>query len=144
MKKKFRVTFNNEPTGSEHKVIDISAENIDEAFHLAYQNLTATERRFYTNAMTEEIPEGPTTIGVKFEYYDTAIKRSFTGYIMIRANSEQEAVKYYNENFLGGRFWFKAAKTEPDGKCIRGKVLETYFAGTPGYDADATAERYFR
>ena len=137
-KRNYRVSFHDGPTGHKHKNVDVLAENSDEAFHLAYKSLTASEKDLYTDATINVIPEGPSVIGLKIEYYDIAIGRHFSDYILIRAYSESEAIAYYNEHFLGGRFWFDVSETEPDGKCVRGRVLETYYAGGLGYAADAT------
>ena len=133
--KEFRITFSG---NNKCKSVDIKASCSDDAFVKAYEMPEATSR-IYTEISIEEVPEGPKVIGIEFEYEDTAFKKTFTDYIFIRANDEAQAVDYYNRHYKGGRFWFHAGKTEDDGKCIRGKVLETYYAAVPGYDADATA-----
>lgn len=134
---KFRVTFSDGPLGNWSKSIDICAVSSEHAFEQAYR-MPEAKSEVYTDIDVQEITEGPKVIGVKFEYVDTAMKRSFSDYIFIRANSEEEAVEFYNKNYKGGRFWFKASETAPDGKCIRGDVIATYYAACPGYDADAT------
>lgn len=136
--KNYRITFSDGPMGNRRKHVDIEANSIDEAFSKAYR-MPEAQSRIYTDVDIDEIEDGPKVIGIKFEYEDTAFKKRFSDYILIRANSEEEAVEYYNKHYKGGRFWFNAAEDAPDGKCIRGKVLETYFAACPGYHADATA-----
>lgn len=133
--KVFRITF----TGNgKSKSVDVQAACSDDAFDMAYKMSEATSRA-YTDISVEEVPDGPKVIGIEFEYEDTAFKKTFPGYIFIRAYNEAQAVDYYNRHYKGGRFWFHAGKTEENGKCVRGKVLETYYAACPGYDADATA-----
>lgn len=118
---------------------DVYAGSEDEAFSLAYQTFEA--RNFpITDISVQEIPEGPANIGLKIEYEDTSIKRRFADYIIIRADSEEQAAVYYNQNLKGGRFWFHANKTDDAGKCVRGNILETYFASCPGYDFSAIKE----
>lgn len=134
--KKYRIYLKNERT---KKKMDVLAESSEAAFQIAYQ---MPDIRKYREVTVEEIPVGPTVIGIKFRYLDTVFKKEFCGYLFIRANNEEDAVKYYNKHFLGKRFWFDAGKTEDDGKCIRKEVLETYFARCPGYDADATKKEY--
>ena len=133
--KEFRITF----TGNgKSKAVDVHASCTDDAFAMAYKMSEATNRA-YTEVSIEEVPEGPKVIGIKFEYEDTACKKTFTDYLFIRAYNEAQAVDYYDRHYKGGRFWFNAGKTEDDGKCIRGKVIETYYAAVLGYNADATA-----
>lgn len=136
MKNNYRIIFYHNRT-EKRKVVDISVKNSSEAFALACK-MPEAKNREYTDVFVEEIPDYPTTIGVRFEYYDTYIKRFFSDVVMIKAENEKQAVEYYEKNLRGKRFWFNAGETKEDGKCIRGKVLETYFASCPGYDADAT------
>lgn len=132
----YRITFSNRNAGISRKK-DIHAENSDDAFAKAFK-MPDAKSGLFTDVQVEEIPEGPVVVGIKFYYYDTVLKVNFTDYLTIKANSEADAVSYYNEHFKGKRFWFNAGKTEEEGKCIRGDVAETYFAACPGYDADAT------
>lgn len=130
--KKYRITLSK---NSHHKEYDIVADDTDDAFHKAYK-LVGNDR--YSSISVMEIPKGPSPIGLEIEYEDKIFRKFFTGYIIIRANSEQEAVDYYNKHLKGGRFWFHPGKTEADGKCVRGRVKSTYYAACRGYDADAT------
>lgn len=134
MKENYRATFCG---NDKSKQIDLYAVNFDDAFEKAYQQPEA-RNRIYTDVIIEKIPTEPGVIGIEFEYTDIFIKKNYRGYLFIKAKNEAEAVQYYNVNFKGKRFWFDAGKTEEDGKCIRGKVIQTYFAPGPGYHADAT------
>lgn len=136
MENNYRITFYNNET-EEHTSYDVYAENSDEAFKQAFK-MPEAKSSHYTDVSVEEIPKGPSVIAIKFEAFDTVIKKIFANYIFIKANNEKDAVKYYNENFKNKRFWFDAGKTEDDGKHIRGNIIETYFASVPGYHADAT------
>lgn len=137
MEANYRITFNDGPLGNKRKHFDVSAKSSDEAFQLAFM-MPEAKSGIYTDVSVEEIPREPSVIGIEFQYYDTYFKQNFTDYIFIKANNETEAVDYYNKHFKDGRFQFKASKTDENGKCIRGKILNTYFAACPGYDADAT------
>ena len=132
MKPNFRITFSGKDRSEN---IDVFAENREDALEMA---LCMPEVEHYRDVTIEEFPEFPCVIGIKFQYRDTCRKKDFRGYVFIKANSEKEAVDYYNEHLKGKRFCFDSGKTETNGKCIRGKVLETYFAGCPGFDVDAT------
>lgn len=134
MKKVYRITFSG---NGKSKHIDVCAESCDDAFSRAYRMPEASSRT-YKEVTVEEIPSGLSVIGIEFEYTDTFIKRNFHDCLFIKANNEDEAIQYYNDHYKGKRFWFNAGKTEEDGKCIRGKVIDTYFAAGPRYDADAT------
>lgn len=133
----FRATFHDGPMGNVSKAVDFKAEDMDQAFSAALKMPEAADRRF-TEVAVEEVAEGEKNIGLEIVYYDTAIRRQFRDYLVIRAINESEAVRYYNKYLKGGRFWFHANKTEPDGKCQRGSVVRTYYAAVPGYDFDAT------
>lgn len=137
MEKKYRITFHDGPTGNRRKDVDVIARGTDDAFRQAFQ-MPEAKNRLYSEVIVAEIPKEPSVIGVEFAYRDTALKRDFVDYMFIKARDEAEAVRCYNEHFLGSRFWFRAGKTEEDGKCVRGKVLQTYFAVGARYDADAT------
>lgn len=134
---KFRINFY-DPHSDTSVHYDVDAENEDEAFSIAYR-MPEAKNRIYTDVCVEEIKDGPKVIGIHFQYRDTYFKRDFSGYLFIRAMDEDQAKEYYREHFQEKRFWFNAGKTEPDGKCVRGKILDTYFAACAGYDADATA-----
>lgn len=137
--KKFRATFFDGPTGNLSKKVDLLAEDTDHALKQALKMREASDRRF-TDVSVEEVKDGPKNIGLVISYYDTVIRRNFRGYVFIRANSEKEAVAYYNSHLRGGRFWFHAGETEADGKCVRREVVDTYYAAGPGYDFDACAD----
>lgn len=139
MKKNYRITFYDGPMGNLSKDVDVYAENSDEALHMAYRMPEAKDRRF-TDVMVGKIPEGPSIIGIEFEYTDTYFNDKFKEYMFIKANNEAEAVEYYNNHFKDKHFWFNAGKTETDGKNVRGRVVKTYFACVERYDADATLE----
>ena len=132
--KKYRITF----CGKHSKHYDVDASNSDEAFKIAYSMPEASKHHIYTDVSVEEVPNGPSVIGIEFKYTDTVLKKDFTNYIHIKAKDEADAVRYYNEHFRGKRFWFNPSKTEEDGKCVRGEVIDTFFSACPGFDADAT------
>lgn len=133
----FRATFHDGPMGNISKAVDFKAEDMDQAFGLALKMPEASDRRF-SEVSVEEIAEGLKNIGLEINYFDTAIRRQFRDCLIIRAYDEDEAVRYYNKFLRGGRFWFYANKTEPDGKCQRGDVIRAYYAACPGYHFDAT------
>lgn len=133
MENNYRITFINY-NSDKHFSKDVCVRDSDEAFRIAYEMPQAHE---YDEVSVEKIPNEPCMIGICFEYEDTYVKRFFRNYIVIRANNEQEAINYYNKNIKGKRFWFNPGKLEENGKCIMGKVIETYFAACPGCDFDA-------
>ena len=139
MGNKYRITFSDGPSGNYHKTIDVSAKDSDEAFGIAYKMPEAKDRR-YTDISVQEIKTGPKIIGLEISYYDTALKQTSVGYMFIKAENEDQAVEYYNKHLKGGRFWFNAGKTDPTGKCVRGDILDMYFAISPSYNFDATKE----
>ena len=99
--KKFRTTFIlNNGKGDDSVKIDVQAQSSDEAFHKAYkilkQRIGGGPEYLYSDAYTEEIPEGASNIGIKFKYYDGMLKKTFSNYIIIRAESEKKAVEFYN------------------------------------------------
>lgn len=136
-KNNYRITFHDGPLSDRSKSVDVVAKDPDEAFEIAY-SMPEARRRLYDNILIEKIPIGPSVIGVKFEYYDTAFEKNFTDQVFIKAENEQQAINYYNKYYKGGRFNVYGNKTVKDGRCIRGRVLKTYFTGLPGFDADAT------
>lgn len=137
--KKYRITFTPRYSDVKPYKIDVAAENSDEAFHIAYQTPEA-KSRMYSELTCEEWPEGISNIGIRFRYTDTVFRKEFEGYLVIRAASEKDAVAYYNRHYKGNRFWFHCGEICEDGKCVYGKVVETYFAACSGFDADATKE----
>lgn len=134
---RYRITFSGK---SSSKSFDITADSVEQAFSFAYQLPEAKMQWYFTDVSVQEIPAGPSVIGIKFQYTDTYAKQEFIEYLMILADSESQAVKYYNKHYKGGRFWFNASENDPTGKNIRGQVLETYYSSACGYDADATKE----
>lgn len=87
----------------------------------------------------EEVPDGPKNIGLSFRYRDTVFKQDFTDYMIIRAETEKQAMDYYRTHYEGKHFSFSPGKIEPDGKCVYGAIRDTYYAACPGFHADATA-----
>ncbi len=139
---KYRVTFHDGPTGNRSKKFDIEAGDMDEAFRIAYQRFPNAREMGFTDATTEEIPTEPSAIGIRFKYSDIRAEKSYSQYLVVKANDEAHAVEFYNRN-LKGRSFFQPWPSKPDekGNCIYGEVAETYFAACPGYDFDATNER---
>lgn len=136
-KANYRITFHDGLMSDRSKSVDVVAKDFDEAFDLAYK-MPEARRRLYDNIIIEEIPKEPSVIGVKYEYYDTAFGKNFTDQVFIKAENEQQAIDYYNKHYKNGRFNLYGNKTVKDGKCIRGRILKTYFTSIPGFDADAT------
>lgn len=61
--------------------------------------------------------------------------------MFIKANDEAEAIRYYNNHFKNTHFDFpNYRKINENGRCTRGKIVETYFATGIVFDADATIE----
>lgn len=138
-KKKFRISFlANCGMHVVHK--DVAAQDSDEAFSIAYK-MPEVRSGMYDEISLMEIPQGPTVIGVKFQYYDSVFKEHFHDRIFILANNEEEAIEYYNKHYKGKRFIHEPACTVEDGKCVRGDVVETYFAAGGMYHADATKSK---
>lgn len=134
--KLYRLVFG-EPNGNTFANVDVSAESVDEAFAMAYK---MPESRKYSQVSCMEVPDGPTNIGLEVLYTDTYLKKDFHGFIIIHTESEEDARAYYDTHLKGGRFWHNIGETADDGKCVRGKILSTYYATCPGYDFDATTE----
>ena len=122
MKKNYRITFYDGPEGNRSKNVDVYAESFDDARRQAWQ-MDEAKYRMYSDIMIEEIPNGPSVIGVEYEYTHPYLKQKFTERVFIKANSEAQALKYFNEHFKE-----------------RGRATKTYFACCTGYDADATIE----
>ena len=137
-KRKYRITFHG-PGGEPSESVDVNASSDDEAFSIAYGMPQAKDRR-YTDVSVVEFPDGISNIGIHFEYYDSALRQTFSDCLIIRAGSEKDAVNYYNSHFYGKHFWFNAGKIENDGKCTYGRIKNTYFAACPGWNADATKD----
>lgn len=137
MKPNYRITFGDGPAGNRTKSYDVHATDSDDAFKKAYKMPESKMRGIYSEVSVEKIPDGASNIGIKFSYYDSVIQKNYKDYLIIRAMNEAQAVEYYNRNYKGKHFWFQAGKIEPDGKCVYGNVIETYFAAVPGYNASA-------
>ena len=135
--KKYRIIFSDGPMGNKSVHRDVATKDSDDAFRIAFRLPEAEQFRGH-DVMVEEIVEGPQNIGVLFEYEDTVFKRTFKDNVIIRAESEKQAVSWYNQNLKGKRFWFTAGEVKEDGKCVYGRAVDTYFAACPGYHADAT------
>ena len=130
----YRVTFHNGPNGNLYKNVDLIASSYEEAEALAYQKnggVHALRMHGFTGCTIMEINEGPKVIGIEIECTDTCLKRNFRDYMFIKANTERQAVEYYNRNLIGKHFWFNANKEDASGKCVRGRVMSTYFAAGP-------------
>lgn len=140
MENNFRITFSDGSMGNKSKHVDVYAQNSDDAFSQAYK-MPETEYGIYTDVSVEEIPTEPTVIGIQFRYTDTYMKKDFTGYVIIRAKDEAHAKEYYNEQLKGKHFMHYPSKLEESGKCVIGKIVETYFAACPGFDYDAMEEK---
>ena len=100
----YRVTFSGPNDSYVH--YDVEAKDSDKAFQFAYAKLQAKDR--YTDAIVEEITKGPKPIGIKFESYDHYAKKSYTDYMIILAEDEKQAIDYYNRNYRGKRYCWKA------------------------------------
>ena len=144
MKNNYRITFYDGPEGNRSKKVDVSAESFDEARRLAWQMPEAKDKQF-TDMMIEEIPKGPYVIGIQYEYIDPCLSGRSTQCMFIKANDEAEAIRYYNNHYKNTRFDFPDyRKNNENGRCTRGRIVDSYFAGTvkgmPNFDADATLE----
>lgn len=136
-KEKYRIIFSDGPFGNRHKHMDIFATNSDEAFSRAYQMPEASSG-LYSDITVHKVPAGASVIGLEIEYEDTCLGKTYHGYMFIKAVSEQQAIDYYNRHLKGGRFWFYVEKTDDTGKCVRGRVVDSYYAAVEGYQVDAT------
>ena len=136
---KYRVTFFKK-NASHHTHFDVEAASMREASNMMMNAKGRWARENgYTDVSVEEIPVGTSIIGIHFSYEDSVLKKKFEDYLFIKADSEKQARDYYNTNFKGKRFWFKAGVIDDTGKNIYGAIKETYFAGGSGFCADATA-----
>lgn len=136
MKANYRITFTNGPTGNRSVHRDVYAVDSDNALTQAYKMPEARSRQ-YSNVWVEEIPDGPSTIGIEFETYDKVIKRTFTNRVFVIAKDEAEAKDWYKRNLMGRKtFCHYPDEPEPDSKCSYGRIRRTYFAaGVGGFDA---------
>ncbi len=136
----FRITFSpkaNAGSRAREKHYDVTAKNSDEAFQIAYQK-PETDSPYYQSIGVQEIPKQASPIGIHFKYLDTFANKTYSDYLIIKADSEEQAKDYYNQHLKGKRFWFDAGKPEPDGKHEYQQILDTYFATCPGFHFDAT------
>lgn len=142
MKKKFRITFYDGPEGNKSKNVDIFAESFNDARRQAWQ-MDEAKSREYSDMIIEKIPEGPSVIGVQYEYVDPYLSGKSTQCLFIKANDEAEAIRYYNEHYRNTRFDFpNHRKNDEYGRCTRGRIVETYYAtGAIRFDADATLDK---
>ena len=137
--RKYRITFHDGPEGHRSKNVDVLADSFDDARRQARQ-MPEARNRLYSDMIIGQIPEGPSVIGIEFEWTSPYISGVCTGYLFIKANDEAEAVKYYNEHFKGKRFsGAHYGKNVDDADSVRGRVRSTYFpGGAVKFDADAT------
>lgn len=139
--KTYRITFSDGPTGNCSEHLDIQAETEEDAFQKACK-LPQRQSGHYTDLDIEELPEaGPMNVGIQFRYYDTAFKQEFTNYLIIRANSETDAVKYYNEH-IRYHYFSEGRRGEvlKEGRNQYKQPVGTYLASCPGWNFDATAK----
>ena len=147
--KKYRVSFLSKTRRDDDDVkYDVTAESFDDAFHKAYEMLKGdfgpSPYDYFFEGSTEEIIEGPKTIGIRFEHTEPAIGRNSENYLGIRAETEEQAIEYYNEHYKGKHFYQPwPHRIDPDGPCVYGRVKETYFMSGPGYHANALKRRVF-
>lgn len=134
---RYRITFTPKHKNQRTKTYDVTADNSDQAFKIAYQKLE-TKSGKYTSIGVQAIPEGAKNIGIHFQYTDLTNKKTYSDYLIIRALTETQAKNYYQENLQGKRYWFTAGEIREDGKHQYGKILDTYLAACPGYKIDAT------
>jgi len=141
MKANYRITFYDGPEGNRSKNVDVFAESFDEARAIAYK-MPEARNRMYSDMLIEKIPEGPSIIGIEFEFEmkSPPFYEKGKDYLFIKANSEAEALQYYNSHFKGERYNRRAGETVPDGCRVRKRATKTYFAGGCVYCADATIE----
>lgn len=141
MKKNFRIIFHDGPESNRSKNVDVYAKDFDDARSQAYK-MDEAKYRMYSDMIIEKIPEGPTIIGIRYEYIDPCLSGRSTQCMFIKANNEAEAIRYYNEHYKNTRFDFpNYRKNDENGRCTRGKIVETYFpSGVVRFDADATIE----
>lgn len=139
MDQKYRITFHDGPNGNRQKTVDIYAESLEDARKRAYQ-LPEARNRLYDNMMISQVPEGPSVIGIEFKYemHRPPFHQEGKDYLFIRANSEAEALQYYNDHFWGRTYDRVAGKTDPAGHRVRGRALRTYYAPGMICCADAT------
>ena len=84
MEKNYRITFSDE-RGENFKSIDVYAIDSDDAFSQAYRMPEAKSGK-YTGVLVEKLTPGPNVYGIEFDYFDTAFKKNFTGYMCIKSN----------------------------------------------------------
>ena len=136
---KYRITFTGGPIGKRSRSYDVDAKDVDEAFCIAYKMPEATSRMKYSDINVTEIQDGPKVIGVCFTY--TQAGHSYSQYLFIRAENEEQAKRYYRKNIQGKRFWQpQPGKPDENGNCVYGNIRETYFACASGYDFDALTD----
>lgn len=119
---------------------DLEAKNIDDARSKVFKWLKGSNKLFLFDEITiVEVPDGPAPIGVRFSYTDIN-RNKFLQYLIIKAESKEQAKEYYNNMLLGKHFYQPwPDKIDEDGKCIYGPVEELYYAACPGWHFDATS-----
>lgn len=133
--KTYRLTLTG-PDGKKIREWDAKAVSMDAAMDAALKQPEIKNIRG-GELSVQEVPERPSQFGVRFRYYDTVFRQHFTDCLIIRAENERQAKDYYVRHLEGGLFQYDPAKSDKNGKCIRGVVLETYIAACPGWDFDA-------
>ena len=132
----YRISFYDKQT-DKSKNYDVAADSSDDAIKMAYKMPEAKNRN--AEIWVSEIQDGPKVIGIRFAY--TQLGRSYSQYLFIRAENEEQAKRYYRKNIQGKRFWQPSpGKPDENGNCVYGNIKETYFACASGYDFDALTD----
>ena len=141
MKANYRITFYNGPAGNSSMHKDVYAKDSDDAFKQAYRMPEAQSHR-YSDVAVEEIPDGPSCIGIEFETYDRVFRKTFTNYIFVLAEDEVEARSWYRRNLMEKKtFCIYPDRPEVNEKSSYGRIKRTYFAcGCGGFDAKIDLE----
>ena len=133
----FRITFTGGPMSDVYKAYDISAKDSTEAFSMAYKMPEAKQRWTYTDVSVMEVEKGPHIFGICF--VSLYRSRTYSQYMFIRANNEDQARRFYVKN-IEGKSYFDHAPGKPDdnGDCTYGAIRYSYYATTDRFDFDAT------
>ena len=133
---RYKITFSAGPDTDICKTYDVDAENSIDAFRMAYRYPEASQRWKYTEISVSEIQEGPKIVGVRFAY--TQLNHSYSQYLFIQAETEEQARRYYRNNIQGKRFWQPRPDMPDDqGNCVYGTIQQTYIAAGNSYTFDA-------
>lgn len=131
---KYRIVFSNEKTGKT-KQYDVEAVNSDEAFSKAY-SMSESKSREYSDVSVQEIPEGARMVGLHVEVVDRG--HHYSCYKVFKAYSDEQAVEYYNKNYLDKKCDHISHELSESGLAVFGRVLDVYLAACPGCDEDLT------